>query len=74
MHCYYYETDAEFIFCVENVENAAIENFIKHEGWTRTNNGFSMPYPSHMFNNPHDKERIGGNFTCLGQAFFESKL
>jgi hypothetical protein len=74
MKCYCYETDAEFIFCVEDVESTQLENYIEYKGWKRTNGKFLMPFPQHMFSNDNDKELIGNNFARLGQAFFESGL
>lgn len=74
MKCYCYENDSEFIFCVEDVENTKLEDFIEYKGWKRTNEKFLMSYPQHMFANCHDKELISNNFTRLGQALFESGL
>jgi hypothetical protein len=74
MNCYCYETNSEFIFCVENVENAQLEDVIKNIGWEKTDGKYQMPYPQHMFSNPRDKELINGNFTQLGQVLFESVL
>ena len=35
MKCYCYETDAEFFFCVEDVENAKLEAVIQHMAWKK---------------------------------------
>ncbi|MGN6712469.1 hypothetical protein [Anaerocolumna jejuensis] len=33
MKCYCYETNSNFIFCVEDVENAQLGKFVKYKGW-----------------------------------------
>lgn len=74
MKCYCYETNSDFIFCVEDVENAQLEEFVKYKGWEEKDGKLLMPYPQHMFSNPRDKELINNNFSRLGQAVFESGL
>lgn len=74
MKCYCYETNSEFIFCVEDVENAQLEDFVKYKGWEKKDGKLLMPYPQHMFSNPHDKDIISNNFSRLGRAVFESGL
>lgn len=74
MKCYCYETNSEFIFCVENLENAQLEDVIKNIGWEKNDERYQMPYPQHMFSDARDKELINSNFTQLGQALFESVL
>jgi hypothetical protein len=74
MKCYYYETNSEYIFCVEDVENIQLEKCIESKGWRKVEDKFHMAYPQHMFINNHDKELIGSNFIHLGQAMFESGL
>lgn len=74
MKCYCYETDSKFIFCVEDVESAQLEDVIQHMAWGKTDGKFLMSYPQHAFSNLRDKELINGNFTRLGQVMFESVL
>lgn len=74
MKCYCYENESNFIFCVEDVENIHLENFVRHKGWEETDGKLLMPYPQHMFPDNWDKDLISRNFSRLGQAVFESGL
>jgi len=75
MKCYCYETDANFIYCVEDVESPQLETVIQHMGWEKTEDKFLMShYPGYAISNPNEKELISGNYARLGQAFFESFL
>lgn len=74
MICSCYETNSEFIFSVEDVENAQLENFVRYKGWKKTDSKLLMPYPLHMFSNVCEKDLISSNFSRLGQALFESGL
>ena len=35
MKCYCYEADSKLIFCVEDVENAQLEDVIQHMAWKK---------------------------------------
>jgi hypothetical protein len=74
MKCYCYETDSAFVFCVEDVENAQLEDVIQHKAWKKTDDKFLMLFPLNAFSNQREKELISGNFSRLGQAIFESSL
>lgn len=74
MICSCYETDSEFIFSVEKVENAQLEKFVRYKGWNKTDDKLLMQYPQHMFANVSEKDLISSNFSRLGQALFESGL
>ena len=74
MNCYCYETDSEFIFCVENVGNAHLEDAIEHMAWSKVEDKFIRSYPLSAFSNENEKERISCNFARLGQAMFESSV
>ncbi|MHB1000765.1 MAG: nucleotidyltransferase family protein [Armatimonadota bacterium] len=73
MKCYCYKTEAELIFCVEDVETEYEVNL--HAAWfTKTDNGFTKIYPMVDKENgveSEDKELIIRNFTRLGQSMFE---
>ena len=74
MKCHCYEINSEFIFCVEDVENTQLKNAIEHMAWQRIDGKFIRPYPLSAFSSEIEKERIGSNFTRLGQAMFESSV
>ncbi|MCL2079824.1 MAG: hypothetical protein FWH17_08300 [Oscillospiraceae bacterium] len=74
MECYCYETDSSFVFCVEDVENAQLEDVIQHKAWKKTDGKFLMSFPQNVFSNQDEKELISSNFSRLGQAIFESSL
>ena len=74
MKCYCSETDATFTFCVEDVENAQLEDVIQHMGWRKTDGKFPMSFPQSVFSNQREKELVSSNFSRLGQTMFESLL
>jgi hypothetical protein len=74
MKCYCYETDSAFVFCVEDVENAQLEDAIQHKAWEKTDDKFIMSFPHNVFSSQREKELISSNFSRLGQAIFESSL
>jgi hypothetical protein len=74
MKCYCYETDSAFVFCVEDIENAQLEDVIQHMAWEKTGAKFHMSFPQNVFTNQREKELISSNFSRLGQAMFESSL
>lgn len=69
--CYCYETDSAFIFCVENVDKARLEDVIQHMGWRKIDDKFLLSYPQSVFSDQREKELIVGNFSRLGQVMFE---
>ena len=73
MKCYCYETKSDFIFCVEDVENEQLEDFVQYKGWEKKDGKFLMSYPQHMFSDC-DKDLINNNFARLGPAVFKSGL
>jgi hypothetical protein len=74
MNCYCYETDSEFFFCVEGVEDTQLEYAIQHMAWVKNDGKFIRSYPQSTFSSQDEKERISGNFVRLGQSLFESSL
>ena len=74
MKCYCYETDSTFTFCVENVENAQLEDVIQHMAWKKADDKFLMTFTQNAFSNQCEKELISDNFSRVGQAMFESSL
>jgi hypothetical protein len=49
MKYFCYETDSAFIFCVEDVENAQLEDVIQHMAWRKTDGRFLLSYPQSVF-------------------------
>ena len=74
MKCYCYETDSAFTFCVEDIENAQLEDVIQHMAWKKIDGRFLMPFPQNAFANQCEKELVSNNFRRLRQAMFESLL
>jgi len=74
MKCYCYETDTAFVFCVEDAENAQLEDIILQKAWVKTDGKFLMSFPRSVFSNQREKTLISNNFSRLGQAVFESSL
>jgi hypothetical protein len=66
MKCYCYETEDEFVLCVEDADEKS-EEIIQHAWFKKTDNRFIKPYPKEV----EDKELISRNFACFGQAMFE---
>lgn len=74
LKCYCYETDTAFNFCVEDVENALLEDAVQHMAWRKTGGKFLLSYPQSVFSDQREKELVSSNFSRLGQAMFESLL
>ena len=74
MECYCYETESDFIFCVQNVKNTQLADSIQHMGWEKSNDKFLMSCPQREFSNQSEKELINKNFARLGQEMFETLL
>jgi len=74
MRCHCYETDSEFFFCVEDVEDAKLEDVIQHMAWKKSDGKFLMSYSQNAFSSQREKELISENFSRFGQAMFESSL
>lgn len=73
MQCYCYETETEFIFCVEDVDEKLIEN-LQSAWFQQTDQGFLKIYNKEMESNgvsAEDKELVKRNFARLGPAMFE---
>lgn len=74
MKCYCYETDSAFIFCVEDVENAQLEDVTQHMEWRKINDKFLLSYPQSAFSDQREKELVSSNFSRLGRVMFEKLL
>lgn len=74
MKCFCYETGSAFIFCVEDVENAQLEDVIQHMAWRKSDGRFLLSYPQSVFSDQSEKELVSRNFGRLGQQMFESLL
>lgn len=72
MRCSCYETDSAVIFCIEDVASAQLEDIIQHMAWRKTDGKFLLSYPQNAFSDQREKELVGGNFSRLGPAMFES--
>lgn len=66
MRCYCYETETEFIFCVENAD-IELEKNIESAWFHKVGNKFLKIYP----NTIGDKELIMENFSRLGGSMFK---
>ena len=78
MKCYCYETETEFIFCVEDAEGAIYENLQSDQFWTKTDDDkFIKVYPiennddDEWYNDKAYKELIKKNFAQLGKSWIE---
>jgi len=78
MKCYCYETETEFIYCVENAEGEAYKNLQADQYWTKTDDDkFVKIYPINLgwddawYVVPEYKEAVINNFTRLGQSWIE---
>jgi len=78
MKCYCYETETEFIFCVEDAEGKIYENLQADRYWTKTEDDkFIKIYPMDTgwddawYLIQKDKEAIIKNFARLGQSWLE---
>jgi hypothetical protein len=72
MKCYCYETETEFIFCVEDADIIFEDNL--QAAWFKKNDkGFIKSYPKEMDDgvDAYDKELVKRNFARLGQSMFE---
>jgi hypothetical protein len=78
MKCYCYETETEFIYCVENAEGKILDNLLSDSYWTKTDNGkFIKVYPMDTswddawYLVPEYKEAVINNFANFGQSWLE---
>jgi len=78
MKCYCYETETQFIYCVEDAVGKAYENLLKDPFWTKTDDGkFVKTYPIDMgwddawYLIPDYKKAVINNFARLGQSWIE---
>lgn len=78
MKFYCYETETEFIFCVENAEGKIFDNLQSDRYWTKTDdNKFIKVYPMDTnwddawYLNSVYKEAVINNFAWLGQSWIE---
>ena len=78
MKCYCYETETQFIFCVENAEGEIYENLSTDRYWTKTDeNKFIKSYPMDTgwddawYVIPEYKEAVMNNFARLGPSWLE---
>ena len=76
MNCYCYETETEFIFCVEDAEGKFYEILQSDQYWTKIDDDkFIKVYPmkpsddDEWYNDKEYKEIIKRNFALLGQAW-----
>ncbi|WP_313165162.1 hypothetical protein [Sedimentibacter sp.] len=77
MKCYCYETETDFILCVEDVNNIRLEDVIQHAWFEKTDKGFIKIYPMKGMDNgvtEEDKDLVKRNFARLGQLMFEGML
>lgn len=65
MNCYCYETDSEFVLCVEDVESM-YENNVQAAYYAKEEEKFQKTYPKNI----EDKELIKKNFSRLGESMF----
>ncbi|MGI6206767.1 MAG: hypothetical protein ACOYEW_01025 [Anaerolineae bacterium] len=73
MKCYCYETETEFVLCVEGAEGAAEEN-VREAWFQKVGTRYIKPYPKGMPDDgfeAEDRELISRNFPRLGPAMFE---
>jgi len=78
MKCYCYETETEFIFCVEDTEGKICEKLQADQYWTKTDdNKFIKIYPMDTgwddawYMVPTYKEAVINNFARLGPSWLE---
>ena len=72
MKCYCYETETEFVFCVEDADIKFKTN-LQAAWWKKVDQKFIKAYPKVMDDgvSADDKELLKRNFARLGQAMFE---
>jgi hypothetical protein len=78
MKCHCYETETEFIYCVEGAKGKALKNLRCDRYWTKTSDGkFLKIYPMDTgwddawYVNPEYKQAVMDNFARLGSAWLE---
>ncbi|MCL2700393.1 MAG: hypothetical protein FWE88_01720 [Phycisphaerae bacterium] len=78
MKCYCYETETEFIYCVEGAEGKIYENLQADRYWTKTDDDkfikiYSMNtgWNDAWYTVPGYKEAVMANFARLGQSWLE---
>ena len=81
MKCYCYETENEFIFCVEDAEGRILDILNADQYWTKTDEGkFTKIYPMNTnwddawYLNFEYKEAVKNNFVRLGQSWIEGEF
>jgi len=78
MRCYCYETENDFLLCVEEVESAQLEDVILHAWFNKTDdNRFIKTYPMKNMDNgatTEDRALVKRNFQRLGQSMFKGML
>lgn len=77
MKCYCYETENDFILCVEDVENIQLEEAILHAWFEKTDGKYLKVYPMKNMDNgvtSEDRLLVKRNFARLGQSMFEGML
>ena len=77
MECYCCETETGFCLHVKDVEDARLEDAIRHAWFEKTANGFIKVYPMKDMDNgvtELDKEIVSENFARLGRSMFEGML
>lgn len=72
MKCYCYETETEFIFCVEDADIKFDDN-LQAAWWKKADKKFIKSYPKEMDDgvDAKDKELVKRNFARLGKSMFE---
>ena len=72
MKCYCYETETEFIFCIENADIRLEENILG-AWWKKSGDKYIKAYPKEMDDgvSAYDKDLVKRNFSLLGNAMFE---
>jgi len=73
MRCHCYETETEFVLCVEDVPPADEDN-LRHAWFQPSDRGYVKAYPRDMEGagvTEADKQAVSRNFARLGPAMFE---
>jgi len=81
MNCYCYETENEFIFCVEDAPGEILVNLESDTYWSKTDDGkFIKTYPTNLgwddawYLSPIYKEAVMSNFARLGQEWLTGRF
>ena len=81
MKCYCYETEKEFIYCVEGAKGSAFDSLAADQYWAKTvEDKFIKTYPMDTgwddawYLNPEYKEAVKTNFARMGQAWIEREF